>query len=94
MKPFIYISSILLLLSGCSMQKQISGNVYKLLFSDSIHENRQADRIKGLRIDNIRNDTLFVKYKIGNEIFLDADFVYDHLKTHRDTYYAIDGFSL
>ena len=129
--------------------KNINGNVYKQISYEANLSNE--DLIRGIRIDDTRNDTLLVKYKIGNEIFLDADFVYDDklkcyktinkiilgkeadkkslvyltfngtkylylefidivknkkikyqkiykmkvdLKTHRDSYYAEDGFSL
>lgn len=152
MKNFIFIRYyiFLFILYGCGAQKNINGNVYKQL-SDEANISNEDNLIRGIRIDDTRNDTLLVKYKIGNEIFLDADFIYDDklkcyktidkiilgmeadeksvvyltfdgidylylefidvlknkkigyqkvykmkvdLKTHRDPYYAEDGFSL
>ena len=150
MKNFIFIyCSFLFIFYGCGAQKNSNGNVYKQFSYEANLINE--DVIRGIRIDDTRNDTLLVKYKIGNEIFLDADFVYDNtlkcyktidkiilgveadkksvvyltfdgieylylefidilknkkikyqkiykmkvnLKTHRDSYYAEDGFSL
>ena len=76
MKNFIFIYCSFLFISyGCGTQKDSNGNVYKQFSyeADLINE----DVIRGIRIDDTRNDTLLVKYRIGNEIFLDADFVYD-----------------
>lgn len=138
-----------IVLSSCGVQ--LTGNVYKLESTSAILSNEDQDIIKGLRIDALRNDTLLVKYKFSEELFLDTDFVYDgkiksyrsvdkiilgaeadkksvillsiagkkyieieyvdfyvdkkiryskiykmqvDLQTHRDTYYAEDGFSM
>lgn len=124
--------------------KDLGGNVYSL---DTIRVGTDyKDQLQAIRIDGVRGDTILIKYKIGNEVFLDADFVWNpsaknykslqaltygghaqykspaslyaeddflelqinkqkiyfrkrynkpvDLKTHRDPYYAEDGFSL
>lgn len=142
------IGLVVLMLTSCKVN--LEGNVYKFDQVDNLSFNEQKDLIKGVRIDDIRNDTMLIKYKFGNELFMDADFVYDStgkrylssgkivlgamadkksdvylkidgenlylefvdllknkkikykkvyhkkvdLKTHRDPYYAEDGFSL
>lgn len=142
----------ILLSFGCEAQtiqsrdKELAGTVYALdtLLAGEGHN----EQIQAVRIDDTRGDTLLVKYRIGQESFLDADFAWDmtdqiyrslhpltygsyaqyrsqatlrvgvsclHLqlgnnkhtllfrkrykksvntKTHRDPYYAEDGFSL
>lgn len=142
------IGIVVLMLTSCKVN--LEGNVYKLVQVDDLSFNEQKDLITGVRIDDIRNDTMLIKYKFGNELFMDADFIYDSiderylsagkivlgsmadkksdvylkidgenlylefvdllknkeiqykkvyhkkvdLKTHRDPYYAEDGFSL
>ena len=123
--------------------KDLAGNVYVLHTSQA-----DPDQVQAIRIDAVKGDTILVKYKIGSEAFLDADFVWSaasrqyrslqpltygahaqyksaasltagdtslhlqwqgqsaqipfrkrynkpvDLKTHRDPYYAEDGFTL
>ncbi|SDD44472.1 hypothetical protein SAMN04487894_10981 [Niabella drilacis] len=152
MNNIVLLKVFILLSFGCKAQtiqsrnKELAGMVYALdtLLAGKGHN----EQIQAVRIDDTRGDTLLVKYKIGRESFLDADFVWDmtdqtyrslhpltygshaqyrsqailrvgvsrlHLqlgndkhkllfrksykksvntKTHRDPYYAEDGFSL
>lgn len=53
----------------------LEGNVYVI---DTLKLNiEDKDQVQAMRIDAVRGDTLLIKYKIGSEIFLDADFVWN-----------------
>lgn len=71
---------VCLILTSCNAG--LEGNVYKLFPVDSLSFQEQENLIKGIRIDDIRSDTILIKYKFGNELFMDADFVYDSLTEH------------
>lgn len=52
----------------------IIGNVYIL---DTLSRNTNYEQqVQAIRIDEIHEDTLRVKYKFGQEMFLDADFIW------------------
>jgi len=71
-----------LLLLSCASQKQKSiykGGVY---VADTLIQNRIQNfdsifPILALRIDNKKNDTLFIKYRAGREVSMDFDAVYN-----------------
>ncbi|RQO29721.1 hypothetical protein DBR32_14130 [Taibaiella sp. KBW10] len=143
------IGLILGCLSSCKataqkVNKDLVGNVYTL--DGTQGDTTRKEQVQAIRIDAVIGDTILVKYKIGTELFLDADFVWSDaaktyqslqaltygshaqyksgaslqaedkhlnlqldgqkiqlrkrynkpvdLKTHRDPYYAEDGFSL
>nr|WP_162988869.1 carboxypeptidase-like regulatory domain-containing protein [Pedobacter schmidteae] len=142
-KDTVDLGIILMDKSSTVINNTLVGNVY---VSDS--SVKDPDQIQAIRIDEIRGRTLQMKYKIGAEQFLDADFVWHpsvgiwlspkpltygshaqyksgarlsikenalelqlgdkekilsftklynkpvDLKTHRDPYYAEDGFSI
>ncbi len=65
-----------LVVLSCKTTQSIEGNVYKLSPETNVTAQLQDELIKGLRIDAAHGDTLLVKYKFDEELFMDADFVY------------------
>lgn len=62
-------------LTSCGVR--LAGNVYAPFSVTTATDAPDGSSIPGLRIDAVRGDTLLIKYKLYEEQFMDADFVYN-----------------